>query len=167
MFRNLSACHELIDRTKPEQSKLLKYLVTPHGGLKKPAYRIGSKHFEAIRQWVLTAGDAKGGDQSFNGSHTANQTPPPEVVPAGLWRDVTDSGDRTKRTQTGVDPFDPEVFNRKYGVDRADEAADAESELAFPIPGTIPDRPETDESIAIPRRLSEQQTSGATPVEKK
>ena len=166
-FENFTACFALIDQANPEQSKLLEYASTPHADLAAPVYRQGSRHYEAIANWVKTAAlaESSGAAADMSQASEIGQVRPAsamEDLPNGSQRAESSSGgsplryDFARQRGSGVDPFDPEVFNRLYG--------------AKPTPQTNDDNPaappdsfgfEGAPQLQAPQRLSDAQKNGA------
>jgi hypothetical protein len=179
-FENFAACFQLIDRANPDQSPLLQYTSTPHAGLDAPVYRQGSKHFEAIADWVKTAALKESVGSTVRKTTPADgqvrlvmafeelQGGPPrgerstsESFSAKFPAATAGNSPAADRPGTGVDPFDPEIFNRLYGVRPASAAEPAESSSAVAQPGR-----QSSPRLQAPRRLSDSQKQGAIPIGK-
>jgi hypothetical protein len=110
---NLAATLELVDRAKPEESPLVRVPRGPHGSAAAAIY-----HARNIAQWEQLAAWAKLVSQPA-GSPPRNQ--PGSKNPAGA-REHAAAG-TSIATQLPADPFDPEVFNRRFFPERFGERA--------------------------------------------
>ena len=141
-FENFAACFQLIDRANPEKSKLLSYASTPHANLKAPVYRQGSRHYEAIANWVKTAALSEtdgvaGGRSQLNRGHVQLATAVEELQYSSLPDDSANAETRmiefpgtddpnanaAGQRRLGVDPFDPSIIDEQWehhGIRTAD-----------------------------------------------
>lgn len=125
---NLAAVLERIDRKQPQQSKLLTATLSAHGGAKKPIFHAhNAEHYRQLAAWAARVANespvtARAPSSVENASGTLLQRmplnppvngaaepnvelkplPPPDDTPV-----------LAAPSATGVDPFDPEAFNRR------------------------------------------------------
>jgi hypothetical protein len=135
---NLTATLALVDREQPRLSPLLTVPRRTHGGMKEPVF--GPRREAAFRhldEWVelVTAGTAQpfppatlneSGELDADLDAAAIGEKEPPVEPGGVDAISTPRyGARLEHWQPR-DPFDPEIFNRKYAP-RANENAEVEA----------------------------------------
>jgi hypothetical protein len=129
--RNLHAALQIIDAADPDRSPLLTIPLGPHGG--QPAGLFegrDERQWEQLRAWVRIAAPSPAGPER---DQPATQTagvpaaaaPPPSVVrPPEIHRSVFTGRPAMKDAEAGAsdeapgkpshDPFDPDIFNRRY-----------------------------------------------------
>ncbi len=140
--RNLHTALSLIDRESPAASPLLHMATTPHGGRSRPALSDEDvTQLQRLAQWVyrsqgkatpappddLTAPNPlllqPSARQQSPSSPLAQAIPPadaidsatdPMVQQAGHEEAVAEGKGDAEPLSLGKDPFDPEVFNRRY-----------------------------------------------------
>jgi len=139
-MRNLAATLALIDRDRPDQSRLFNVPRAPHGGMTRPVF--GPRQDQLVvllADWVamvtadsaadakvLAAGGALAGDASAPQIAPVSNPPagditPSDVVPASF-EDLSTLAPKRVGPRYGVhiqpwrpkDPFDPEIFNRQF-----------------------------------------------------
>jgi hypothetical protein len=132
--RNLHNVLKYVDRAHPFESRLFLAATTPHAGLEKPILKQGSPYRESLMQWLLMLSDDPR-QAVFEAAQLEQQTAIADEVatvqPIKPERDVTMPGsgsslefpdtigeipklDAVDSSFTPIDPFDPEIFNRKY-----------------------------------------------------
>jgi len=123
--RNLYATLDQINRAQPPESALLKKAQAAHGGSAlAPLSDRDQQHYETLANWIRTLPGSppasarteavSSGLAPFSGS--------PSQVSQVAWEsgielppsDQASSSDDPAEAYTPVDPFDPEVFNRRY-----------------------------------------------------
>jgi len=126
--RNLHATLEWIDRKRPDQSRLLVEAVRPHGTAEKPALtKKDAEKYQQIVQWVHAVAQR---DRPVHRDARLPKGVSEKRATAGLsasagWPSTSDpstgrsAGTPVKRGArierfVPVDPFDPEIFNRRY-----------------------------------------------------
>ena len=115
--RNLYALLQQIDTASPESSPLLVESQRRHGNsLTAPLDKQTQKQFEELKAWVLAtvAIPAPAMPATIPGEEPATLSQPaglPEHPAAAL--PAASSGEKEKRF-TPRDPFDPEIFNRRF-----------------------------------------------------
>jgi hypothetical protein len=143
-LRNLQAAARAVDLQRPPESPLLRRATTAHGSAQQAAIgERDVKQLQQLAAWVfLVAGSAEADcpeaieapgrlllqpDPAADSTGAFPERADPTVRPAGGHRPVrsadsssndarsTTQGDRLPgESRAGVDPFDPEVFNRRY-----------------------------------------------------
>lgn len=135
--RNLHNVLRYVDRARPFESRLLIAATTPHAGYEKPILEKGSQHHESLIKWLIMLSDdpreavfdAIAREQEAVTGSIAKELasvrpikPEPDALMPGKGSsiefpvtigeipklDAVDSG------FTPIDPFDPEIFNRRY-----------------------------------------------------
>ena len=133
--RNLHNVLKYVNRVHPFESQLLTAATTPHAGNLEPILEKGSPHHESLIQWLMMLSDdprqalheAMEWEQQTS---TPDETAP--VQPVEPKPDTSTPSDASAlnfpetvgeipKLNTGesafipIDPFDPEIFNRKHG----------------------------------------------------
>ena len=123
-----------VEKTNPEESELLRFALSPHGGVDAPLGPRNALAIEALRRWVRLVADKthRENDQSdFAGSskQTAGVAPASDPVGPSTWPNgpadqtnenvapvsKSESNDgQLQRLPQVSNPFDPEIFNRKF-----------------------------------------------------
>lgn len=118
--RNLLAILKQVDRQTPDNSQLLTYMTTAHGGQAEPAFLRDSPEWNEIRNWVtsIVIADEMVADASTSIAPASLQTPVNSVV-ASLANGVeppepVDLLSNSGKTELSTDPYDPELFNRTF-----------------------------------------------------
>ena len=140
--RNLHETLKFVDRSNPFASPLLLAASQPHAGVDKPVLPSGSKHFEQLKLWVIMLSDDP--DENYQAYLNPSlqeklavepieedYTSQEEIVPVEPERiglqpldPISEHSqtigeipklDNQADTYQPVDPFDPEVFNRRFG----------------------------------------------------
>lgn len=110
--RNLEATLRWIDRGHSAASPLLVRALQPHGGLSQPPLEPQNRvAAELLRRWVASMGRQR--DSVHSGNSVAMQG-----AGANASVQAPDSTSRPTRLPEVEDPFDPEVFNRRFHPDR-------------------------------------------------
>ena len=138
--RNLHETLKFIDRSNPFASPLLAAASEPHGGGEKPVLPVGSKHFEQLKLWVIMlSDDPEANYQAYLNPALQKKPVDPidevidqhDIVPIKPERiglrpldpmvehsqtigEIPELDNQVDSYQP-KDPFDPEVFNRRYG----------------------------------------------------
>ena len=118
--RNLAVIMQFVDREEPENSKFLEYFTSSHGGQDTPTFRKGSKHHIALLRWLHST-DISNSNSNSNPVKLASFTDRKKNLNGGWVAVPVDH-----QANRGVDPFDPAIFNRKYG-EQKEAAADKAS----------------------------------------
>jgi hypothetical protein len=141
--RNLHNVLRYVDRQRPMESPLLIAASKPHAGAENPILKPGTEHYQNLMLWLIMLSDDPQAAafqamasplESTLGDSADEETPAPingvvpvKPEPAGLMPldDMSDKfpvtiGEIPKLNSpdnefTPMDPFDPEIFNRKYG----------------------------------------------------
>lgn len=142
--RNLHQTLKYIDRDNPFDSPLLAAASQPHAGVEKPILPVGSKHFEQLKLWVIMLSqDPDANYQAYLNPELQKKIPAqpiieeashssqPNIVPVEPERiGLQPLASPIEHSQTigeipelttqpdnyqPVDPFDPEIFNRRFG----------------------------------------------------
>ena len=138
--RNLYETLKFIDLSDPFASPLLTAASQPHGGGEKPVLPVGSKHFEQLKLWVvMLSDDPEANYQAYLNPALQKKPVDPideviaqhDIVPIKPERiglrpldpmvehsqtigEIPELDNQVDSYQP-KDPFDPEVFNRRYG----------------------------------------------------
>lgn len=135
--RNLYETLQHVNRAKPTESPLITNSIRPHGGSKTAVF-VGRdlaqfQHLLAFVQRLSetprhppTAGNSPvAADKPVATNNLLLQSPPPATAPGAVELPVANKpqliGDPA--TQPAVDPFDPDVFNRRHHPDRTAKPA--------------------------------------------
>ena len=121
--RNLLAILNQVDRKTPDNSNLLSYMTTAHGGQDEPAFVRDSPDWNEIRNWIKSiviadevAMDAP--DATASISQTSFQVAPDgamTTLPVGSALPMpVDLLSKSGKAEVSSDPYDPELFNRTY-----------------------------------------------------
>ncbi len=133
--RNLHNVLKYVDRARPFESRLLIAATTPHAGNSKPILEKGSPHHESLMKWLIMLSDDPR-EAIFEAVKSERQAavaaagttvkpiePEPDVMTPGRsssldFPDTIGEIPKLDAVEPGfipMDPFDPEIFNRKYG----------------------------------------------------
>ena len=129
--RNLTSAVQQVDRAHPEQSPLLTAAAQLHAGLETPLLSGDSEEFELLKKWVtrLASPDSpppvppKVTSQipstllMRQEPEAANRSAPPTASHGRTSPQAVDAHSPTASVETdaaAVDPFDPQVFNRRF-----------------------------------------------------
>jgi hypothetical protein len=133
-LRNLHTVLLHVDRDDPDSSPLLVKSREPHADLEvAPLGGEESLHYQQLLIWVRgisgrpvpsVTGDLASSESGEDGSAGDSVTSTPRVARATFEQPVESDGERPSPTPTDAhgetapyqarDPFDPEVFNRRY-----------------------------------------------------
>jgi hypothetical protein len=123
-LRNLHATLRHVDREAPDESVLLSMATRPHGSATAaPLPAQDSSQATLLRTWVQLAARSRtpslpakiaAGDGRPLQSMPASPSEPPRSNPPASVRNSSDS-EPVESTSVARDPFDPEIFNRRYG----------------------------------------------------
>lgn len=146
---NLSQTYDLIKMADKElngssQSKLLKYSSKVHANLKRPVYRLGSEHYNALANWINEiSAEASMGKENL--IQLAGFEQVENTSEAAILTEMLDG-------YTPRDRHDPEIFNRLVSAKESEKQVPEEVE-----PELIEPR-----EIVAPKRLGANRPS--TPV---
>ena len=126
--RNLHEVVKFVDFESPFKSSFFLAAVEQHGDQDKPVIRRGTKQFENLRQWMVMISSNPFGfhssipevDLAAPAAKPENRLPkkslPNESTPAfDLPPEIPTLNSEPVRPAVRKDPFDPDVFNRKFG----------------------------------------------------
>ena len=121
--RNLHSVLELTDQDSPAASRLLKAAIAPHGGSPTAVFNGPTdQQYRRLHDWVTqlsaqrpAGNQAEHVDRGNLALHQNGRQPP-----AGAEALAKDGAPSPSPETTAVDPFDPEIFNRRFfpGRDR-------------------------------------------------
>jgi hypothetical protein len=111
--RNLFATISVVNKELPDESRLLEMALKTHGHVgKAPFSRDDDRQFRQVALWVQSLRAVPEATQpaTVSTARLGNHRPQvSEKDPSGEKKSPVDDP-----TATPVDPFDPEVFNRRY-----------------------------------------------------
>ena len=139
--RNLHETLKYIDRTNPFISPLLSAASQPHGGGEKSVLPLGSKHFEQLKLWVIMlSDDPEANYQAYLNPSLQNKSAAQPIQEPALQQVIVPVEperiglrpldpvveysqtigeipelDNQADSYQPIDPFDPEVFNHRFG----------------------------------------------------
>lgn len=130
---NLSQILDQVDLDRPLESPVLRAALSPHGNLDEPILRSESENSILLQQWLVMISsrpsavqelpdwyrpameppenalvDQKAVQQPVPAPELKNASPIPRAEPA------SEPGESKPETPASGDPFDPEIFNRRY-----------------------------------------------------
>lgn len=126
--RNLYSIIQYVDLEHPLESPLYQFAQTAHAGMEEPAYKAGRNQLRILKEWLLSIATpeaqrhhlAQQRKMAQEQNAMENRLPGENVIQQ-VGAALTDSSvpavpNLTPRGNVFVprDPFDPEIFNRKY-----------------------------------------------------
>jgi len=118
--RNLHAALACIDRKQPENSPLLVEAIRAHGTVEKPVLAAGDvEKYRQIVLWVRQVAAADRGGGAPSEAH--GQSGPAVANVAGVEQGADGEG------LVPDDPFDPEIFNRRYHGEKQQAGEETEA----------------------------------------
>lgn len=129
--KNLFQALNLADRTRPEESQLIRYATLAHGNQSSPSYQWQDVQLKAVKQWLIMVSDNPSLPLKKFAPDRDEQQPPqfatPKVadpsdaaftkrLPANSPVSKSETKEPAEVSPANVDPFDADTFNRKFGV---------------------------------------------------
>jgi hypothetical protein len=122
---NITASLPYIDRIAYEKSELLVKATTPHGGGPAPLDPHSEKAIWSLKGWLATASNGMPNPSIAVADHSnvdgQTSTPAPPVAayesPSDAPSPSLDHGDQPARLPQVANPFDPDLFNRRFHPD--------------------------------------------------
>lgn len=121
---NLAASLRYLDQISPSESELLVKATTPHGGAGAPLSARNAKAIESLKRWIAMTVNAM--PPTNTGNHQSDRQQPAETPPYIAERGVIpDAAPSSPNKATGQperlpqvrNPFDPDLFNRRFHPD--------------------------------------------------
>ena len=152
--RNLHSVLKWVDRRSPQSSQLLLEPSKPHGGMAEPVFaRHEAAQYRQLAEWVSQLAERPPADAHASLPEVVERTPPVAEEPSAFdpiqpAKIPEVAGYRPQygaapRRFVPADPFDPEIFNRRYFAAPTEPAipSAAPSEPVSPAAGFFPTGP--------------------------
>ena len=119
---NLVATMAFIDQSKPDLSDLLTKATSAHGGVDAPLSMRNAKAIYSLRSWLLLVSNAQTANKIQQVSHESSSKSDeipfiaerPAINETPVSKPILPASDVPSRLPQVANPFDPELFNRRF-----------------------------------------------------